>query len=255
MIRFLLLNAFIAVHTIIFCMWGFLLIPFDKDGRRIHFLASVPWAKVILKFSGISVTPSGQENVNPNVSRIYMTNHQSYFDIFALLAHLPVDFKFIMKEELMRIPILGPAMRRAGYLGIERNDPRKALQSMKAAAEKIREGNSVVIFPEGTRSEDGTLQTFKRGGFNLALRSTCDIVPIAISNSYRIVPKGSLKIHKGNIFLRIGSPISVKGYTRKNVGELMDRVRRAIEAMMLQEGTDSLSGETRRAKTSAGRHP
>jgi 1-acyl-sn-glycerol-3-phosphate acyltransferase len=239
MVRFLLLNAFIAIHTVLFCLWAFLLIPFDRDGRRIHFLAAVPWAKVILKVSGISVAAAGKENVDEDVPRIYMTNHQSYFDIFALLAHLPVDFKFIMKQELMGIPILGPAMRRAGYVGIARDDPRKAVESMKTAAEKIRHGVSVVIFPEGTRSKDGRLLPFKRGGFNLALRSECDIVPIAIRNSYRIVPKGSLKVNRGAMGLRIGQPIPVQGYTRKNVIELIERVREAIEGMMVQESTEA----------------
>ena len=244
MIRFLLLNAFIAIYTILCCLWGFLLIPFDKHGSRIHFLAAVPWAKTILRVSGIRVIAEGQENVAPSVPRIYMTNHQSYFDIFALLAHLPVDFKFIMKQELMRIPILGVAMRRAGYVGIERDDPRKAVQSMNAAADRIRQGTSVVIFPEGTRSEDGTLLPFKRGGFNLALRSKCDIVPVAISNSRRIVPKGSLKINKGSFALRIGRPIPVGGYTRRNVAQLMERVRQAIESMMVPDSTNSPTTRT-----------
>jgi 1-acyl-sn-glycerol-3-phosphate acyltransferase len=130
-------------------------------------------------------------------------------------------------------------MRRAGYVGIARDDPRKAVESMKTAAERIQQGVSVVIFPEGTRSEDGGLLPFKRGGFNLALRSKCEIVPIAIRDSYRIVPKGSLKVNKGSMGLRIGEPISVIGYTRKNVVELMDRVREAIQHMMVQEGRNS----------------
>jgi len=157
-----------------------------------------------------------------------MTNHQSYFDIFALLAYLPVDFKFIVKQELMRIPLLGFAMRRAGYIGIERKDPRKAVRSIKEAAEKIKGGASVVIFPEGTRSLDGRVQALKKGGFNLALKSGCDIVPVTISNSYRIVPKGSLKINKGSFRVHFGLPISTKEYSKKNMEQLMARVREAI---------------------------
>lgn len=164
--------------------------------------------------------------------RIYMTNHQSFFDIFALLAYVPVDFKFIMKQELMKIPLLGPAMRRVGYIGIEREDPRKAVESMKEAAQRIRGGVSVVMFPEGTRSLDGRLLPFKRGGFNLALRSGCDIVPVGISGSYRIVPKGSFKINKGSFDIHIGRPISIKEYSRKNIDQLMGGVREAILGLM-----------------------
>jgi len=242
MIRFLSLNAFIAVYTIIFCSWVSLLSLFDKNGRIIHSYASVPWARGILRVCGIKVRVKGQENIGPQVSQIYMTNHQSYFDIFALLAYVPVDFKFIVKQELMRIPIFGFSMRRAGYIGIEREDPRKSIRSINEAVEKIRNGASVVIFPEGTRSVDGRLQSFKRGGFSLALKSGCDIVPVTISNSYRIVPKGSLKINKGAFNIHIGRPISVKGYNRKNVRQLMDRVRDSILSQM--EGNGVNQGST-----------
>lgn len=225
MIRFLYLNAFVLICTIIFCLWALLLSLFGASGSKVHFLVAVPWARVILWVCGINVRAKGQESVDPLVPRIYMTNHQSYFDIFALLANIPVDFKYILKQELMKLPFLGPAMRRAGYIGIERKDPRKAIKSMNEAAEKIKAGSSVVMFPEGTRSVDGRLLPFKKGGFRLALKSGCDIVPVAISNSYRIVPKGSLKINKGTFHICIGGPIPVKGYDRKSITQLMERVR------------------------------
>ncbi len=225
MINFIYLNTFIAIFTIICCLWALLLSLFGASGSKIHFLAAVPWAKVILRVCGITVRPKGRERVDPLVPRIYMTNHQSYFDIFALLAYVPVDFKFILKQELMKLPFLGPAMRKAGYIGIERKDPRKAIKSMNEAAEKIRKGSSVVMFPEGTRSIDGRLLPFKKGGFKLAIKSGCDIVPVAISNSYRIVPKGSLKINKGTFHICVGGPIPTKGYDRKSITRLMERVR------------------------------
>jgi 1-acyl-sn-glycerol-3-phosphate acyltransferase len=167
-----------------------------------------------------------------------MTNHQSYFDIFALLACLPVEFKFILKEELMKIPLFGATMRRAGYIGIDRDDPRKAAKSMNEVAEKIKNGASVLIFPEGTRSVDGQLQPFKRGGFHLAIKSGCDVVPIAIINSRNIVPKGTLKINKGTFALNIGHPIPVKDYSKKEMDQLLARTREAIMSQMNQ-GLDS----------------
>lgn len=242
MIRSFLLNAFIAIHSIVLCLWCLVLSLFDRDEKRVHFYGAVPWAKMILWVSGVKVRISGLQNVEPGVPRVYMTNHQSFFDIFALLAYIPVDFKFILKQELMKIPLFGPAMRRAGYIGIEREDPRKAVKGMKEAAQKIRGGVSVVMFPEGTRGVDGKLLPFKRGGFNLALKSGCDIVPVAISESYRIVPKGSLKINKGSFDIHIGEPISVKGYNRKNINQLMDRVREVIQCLM-EEGRDPRMAE------------
>jgi 1-acyl-sn-glycerol-3-phosphate acyltransferase len=169
-----------------------------------------------------------------------MTNHQSYFDIFALLACLPVNFKFILKEELMKIPFLGIAMRRARYIGIKRENPRKAVQSINEAVEKIKGGASVLIFPEGTRSIDGRLQPYKRGGFNLALKSGCDIVPVTICDSYRIVPKGSLKVNKGDFSMYIGKPISVKGYDKTTVTRLMDNVREVMLSH-LKEDNESIA--------------
>lgn len=209
----------------------------------LHSYAAVPWAKITLWASGIKVRALGVENINPHISRIYMTNHQSYFDIFALLAFLPVHFKFILKEELMRIPLFGISMRRAGYIGIKRDDPREAIQSLQKANNTLKGGASVVIFPEGTRSPDGRLQSFKRGGFKLALRSGCDIVPVTIRDSYRIVPKGSFKINKGSFDICFGKPISAKGYTSKDIPQLMEKVREAIRDQMRNEGLGDIRGE------------
>jgi len=221
----LFLNAFVGIHTFIFCLLAFLLCLFDRTGRLVHSYCAVPWARVILWISGVKVRLWGQENVNQGMPYVFMSNHQSYFDILALLASMPAGFKFIVKQELMRIPFFGFAMKGAGYIGIERKDHRKAIKSMDRAAEKIKSGVSVLIFPEGTRGTDGRLQEFKRGGFMLALKSGCDIVPVTINNSYRIVPRGSLSVNRGIIDLFIDRPIPVGSYTRKNVGEIMVQVR------------------------------
>ncbi len=239
MIRYFSLNAFIAVWSIFMSLWGLAISLIDKNGRKVHFYCAVPWARAILWVCGIQVNVTGVENVDPNVPRIYMTNHQSFFDIFGLLASLPVDFKFILKQELMRIPIFGPAMRRAGYIGIVRDDPRKAVQSMKQAAERIKNGASVLIFPEGTRSPDGRLQAFKKGGFNLAIKAGCDIVPIGIRDSYRIAPKGSLKIQKGAFGLGIGKPVSLSGLAKRDIPQLMEAVRSEMVKQMEGGGPET----------------
>lgn len=232
MIRFFLLNAFIAIHTIIFCLWGIFLTLFDRSGRLMHFYTSVPWARVILRVCGIKVYVKGLDNVDSHEPGIYVANHQSYFDIFALLAYLPVDFRFILKQELMKIPLLGFTLRRAKYIAIDRDDPKKAVKGMNEAAEMVRNGGSVLIFPEGTRSIDGRLQPFKRGGFHLALKSGCALVPVAIINSRNIVPKGSLRINRGTFGMNIGKPIPVNGYKKRDMNQLMMRVREAIISQM-----------------------
>jgi 1-acyl-sn-glycerol-3-phosphate acyltransferase len=236
MIRFLVLNAFIAGVSIFYSLFGILLSLFDRTGgERIHRRVAVPWARVILWACGVKVEVRHPENLDPTRPRVYLCNHQSYFDIFVLLAHLPVHFKFVMKEELMRIPILGPAMRGAGYIGIDRDDPRKAIQGMNDAAKKVRMGASILVFPEGTRSMDGELQDFKPGGFHLALKAGCDVVPLAILKTRLIVPKGSLRVQRGTCSLHIGLPIPTTGFSKKNMPELMARVREAMIELMNQE--------------------
>jgi 1-acyl-sn-glycerol-3-phosphate acyltransferase len=239
MLRFIGLNAFIGVWSFFCCIYALLLSIFDKDGKLIHFHVTVPWVKVILWVCGVKVRVKGLENVDPNLPRIYMSNHQSYFDIFALFAGLPIDFKYILKKELMKIPFFGIAARRGRHISIDRGNPRKAFESVQKAAEKIKSGYSVLIFPEGTRSPDGHMQPFKRGGFRLALQSGCDVVPLAISNSHNIASKGSLKVNEGVIGINIGQPISIKDYSKKDIDKLLTRVREAVIAKLSEE-QDSL---------------
>jgi 1-acyl-sn-glycerol-3-phosphate acyltransferase len=130
MLRYVVLDAFIGIFSILMCIWALVIPIFGGSGRAVHFGCAVPWSKVILRVCGIRVTVRGLENVNPEIPRIYMSNHQSFFDIWTILAFLPVDFKFILKQELMKIPLLGPAMTRAGYIGIERKDPEKRSKAL-----------------------------------------------------------------------------------------------------------------------------
>ena len=232
MVRFLLLNAFLGIYSVLFCLWGVAISIGDPKGRRVHAYCAVPWSKSILWVCGVKIRVLGLENLEADVPRIYMVNHQSYFDIFTLLANLPVQFKFVLKEELMRVPFLGPAMRKARYIGIERDDPRKAVRSMNEAADRFREGSSILIFPEGTRSSDGHLQSFKPGGFHLALKTKGDIVPVSIVGTHRIVPKGSLRIQKGEATMVIGKVIPIQEYSKKTMERLMERVHEAMAQQM-----------------------
>ena len=162
-----------------------------------------------------------------------MSNHQSYFDIFAVLAGLPSNFKFILKQELMKIPLFGQAVRLAGYISIDRSDVRSAIQSMDKAAERIRNGASVLMFPEGTRNPQGQVQAFKKGGFHLALKSGSHIIPVSIINSNKIVPKGERKMYKGTITMNIGEAIPTKDYSKQNLDQLIAHVRDTIINQMI----------------------
>ncbi|MDY0042235.1 MAG: lysophospholipid acyltransferase family protein [Desulforhabdus sp.] len=187
------------------------------------------WGNTNLWTAGASVKLSGLENIDPQHAYVYAANHQSWFDIFAILGKLPVQFRWLAKEELFRIPVLGQAMASIGYIPINRSDRRKAFDSINEAANRVKSGTSVVIFPEGTRSLDGVLQDFKKGGFILAIRSQQPMVPVSISGSHRILPKkGDWKIQPGVLQMTIGKPIPTAGLSTRDRDRLMAAVRDGI---------------------------
>ena len=208
------------------------------------------WGNLNLWAAGVKVRVAGLENIDSHEPYIFASNHQGWFDIFAALGKLPVRFSWLAKEELFKIPIFGQAMHRAGYIPIDRKDHRKALTSMNRAAEVIRQGTSVFIFPEGTRSADGVIRDFKKGGFVLAAKSQQPIVPISISGSYRILPKNSWTIHPGEIRFSISRPIRTQGTDSRSRDLLMEQVREAIRANLTFEeagGDSKVQPETGRA--------
>ncbi len=169
------------------------------------------WASLVLGAAGVRVTKQILHKVPTDRPVIFACNHASLMDIPILYKALPVEFRFIVKKELFKIPLLGFAMKTAGYIPIDRARGRAALKSMKEAARRIREGASIVIFPEGTRSPDGRLQEFKEGGFMLAVRSGCPVVPVAIRGSSKILKKGSFIASPGKVEVVVGRPIEVSG--------------------------------------------
>lgn len=235
MIRSALLWISVVISTTGLSMLAFITFPFDPNGNIIHHYARW-WAKIALLVSGVRVKVTGLEFLNKGVPFIYMANHQGSYDIFALLSCLPVQFRWIAKKELFAIPILGWAMRTANYISIDRSGRKKALASIEEAARKIKGGVSVVIFPEGTRSPDGTIQPFKRGGFTLALKSGVPIIPITINGSRDIMPKESLKVQPGEIRVTIDRAIETALYALSNRNALMEKVRETLEKGLEADG-------------------
>lgn len=193
------------------------------------------WGKINLWAAGVKVRLAGTENMNGGGPYILVSNHQGWFDIFAALGELPIKFSWLAKEELFKIPVLGHAMSKAGYIPIDRRDHRKAIASMNRVAEAVRQGTSVFVFPEGTRSADGVIRDFKKGAFVLAVKSGQPILPISISGSYRILPKHSWMIHPGEILFSIGGAIRSSGTDAKSRDSLMLEVREAIRANLTSE--------------------
>jgi len=231
MIRHFLYTAFVLVYvvlvTIVMATVVIIVALFSRDGNSPHLVARA-WAKSILFVSGIHVHINGLENLNVGGSCILMPNHQSNFDIPVLLGCLPVQFRWLAKAELFKIPIFGRGMRGCGYISIDRSNRKSAFKSLTEAATKIRNGVSVLIFPEGTRSWDGKILPFKKGGFVLSVDAGVPIVPIVIFNTWSIMHKGTLLVRRRSVRMDILAPIPTSDYTRKTKDDLMDTVRNTI---------------------------
>lgn len=193
------------------------------------------WSRVMLFTSGVKVQVEGLENINPEEAYVFAANHQSQFDIFTILAYLPTQFRWLAKKELFRIPILGGAMKGAGYISIDRSNRKEAFKSIDLAAARVREGTSIVIFPEGTRSLDGKLQSFKKGGFHLAIKSKRPIVPVSISGAFSILPKKGFRVRPQLVKVYISEPVPTAHITPKNRDWLISEIRRRIQEKLPPE--------------------
>ena len=215
-------TAFMSGCAVIFP----LILPGESTAHKVAHI----WGKLFLVLTSTKVKVIGAENVLKGKPQIFMANHQSDLDILIVLAYVPVQFRWIVKKELFDIPIFGAAMKKAGYIEIDRQHHESAMISIEKAVRKIREGMSVMSFPEGTRSRDGNIGAFKQGMFHLAIKSGIPIVPISIIGAKEIMPKRSLLINpgKGKVTLVMDKPIDVTGYSIERRHELIDRVRNVI---------------------------
>jgi 1-acyl-sn-glycerol-3-phosphate acyltransferase len=227
MIRTVFVWSCIVIATLVLGVFAFITYPFDRKGKVGHYYARL-WGKVALLANRVKVRMEGVEHLNGKGPYIFMSNHQGYYDIFALLGHLPVQFKWLAKKELFSIPFFGWTMAAVGYISIDRGGTRNTVEAMNEAARKIRDGMSVVIFPEGSRSPDGSIQPFKKGGFTLAIKSKVPIVPIAISGSRDIMPKDKLTAISGEVRIRMDHPIETENYSLKDRESLMKKVGATI---------------------------
>ena len=227
------------LHTIITIMWiipataffgtlSIVLSLFSKTGNAPH-LSARTWARTILAVARVRVRITGLSHIDPNRSYIYMANHQSNFDIPVLLGYLKVQFRWLAKVELFSVPIFGKALRLMGSLPIDRSNRQTAIKSLDQAAAKVQGGTSIIIFPEGTRGATGQLLPFKKGGFVLAIKSGQPIVPVSISGTQFIQPRGVLRIHPGPVKVVLGPPLETTAYTLNRKQELMAELRAAIE--------------------------
>lgn len=232
MVRAYLYLALFIPLTLVLSASAFVSTLFDSSGRLYDYQARL-WARLALALNRVKVTVSGSEYL-PDGPVIFMSNHQSNFDILSLLAAMPRQFHWIAKKELFEIPVFGHSMRRGGYIPLDRGDGRKALQSLDEAAATIHMGKSVVIFPEGTRTTDGNLLPFKRGGFVLARKAEVPVIPVTINGSGRINPANQIRLYSGAISITLHPPVIAPCGLRRSEAEtwMMEKVRDQIESVL-----------------------
>jgi 1-acyl-sn-glycerol-3-phosphate acyltransferase len=205
-----------------------LILPINYKGKLFHFLLK-PWSWGILLICGVKVKITGKENLKPGQNYIFVSNHSSLLDIPIVGVGIPKDFRFIAKKELTKIPLFGFVLKYGGYIIVDRERSVQAMRSIEKAIEKIKAGISVILFAEGTRSKDGSIQQFKRGAFLLASKSGVPVIPVTIKGSTNILPKKGLKIRSGTVEVILEKPINTSNIMNKQDEiSLMEKVREII---------------------------
>lgn len=202
---------------------------FDKRDEMVAKV--VPnWARKLIELSGSEVEVVGEENLPKDETVLFVSNHQGNFDIPLLLGYIDKPKAFMAKKEMEKMPMVSTWMKYMQCVFMDRDNPRESLKAIKQGSEKLKEGYSMVIFPEGTRSEDGQLKEFKQGAFKLATKSKVPIVPVTISGSNRIMEKGSIKINPAKVKLVIAEPVYMTEEYEKDTKLLSEKIKSVIES-------------------------
>ncbi len=218
---------FLFINTLIF---GVLAVLFSiLFGARIgSYVGGVLWSRLNSWLVPMLVLVQGRENIDPKTSYIVLTNHQSAYDIFLIYGWIGIDIKWVMKKELRKVPGLGFGSEKVGHIFLDRSNSRAAIESLNKARQKLVNGTSVVIFPEGTRSKTGNPGNFKRGAFKLAIDLGLPILPVTLIDTRKILPADSINILPGKVKMVIHKPIDIAGYSEQNMSELMEKVKTKI---------------------------
>ena len=235
LVLFYVLLVILITPFIVFCM---------LTGWRDPLIAIGQWAmRVSRRILGIKVEVSGLDRIDPRTALIFMPNHISFLDGPMLEMLIPGAARVVLKKSILRIPIVGLGMRFVGFVPVDRKGVKGGKRSIARAVQMVRDkGYSFLIFPEGTRSRDGKLQRFRRGGFFLALESGAPIVPVTIQGTFALMPKGQKYARRGTVRVVFHDPIPVTGYTIETMAVLMGKVRDVIIAF--EAGNSQVSRES-----------
>lgn len=221
----------VALSTFVFSLLAYVARVMDSSGDKVIELAHL-WGKTLAFLTGMRVTLRSEATLEPGRPYVFMANHVSSADIWALYAVLPVRVRMIAKKQLGAIPFFGWALRAGRFVFIDRQDPHAARRSIDEAARRIRGGVSVLIFPEGTRSRDGRLGSFKKGGFHLAVNAGVPIVPVAVRGTFALLPPKTLWIRPGPVEVVLAPPVPTQGLADTERSHLVERVQAMVAARL-----------------------
>jgi 1-acyl-sn-glycerol-3-phosphate acyltransferase len=218
----------LILNTIVACLVATIISQFERKGNLAHYVGKF-WSLLNIFLSGTRLTIKGKEKINKNLTYIVMSNHQSLFDVWALIGKIPLQLRWVVKSDIRKMPIFGYTLERIGHVYIDRKNRKRAAISLETTSRKIKKGTSVIIFPEGTRSEDGHLLKFRMGRAIMALKSGVPILPVTVNGSRFVLPKNTIALMPGKIEIVVGDVIDPSGYDGNNQDELMEQIKAAIE--------------------------
>lgn len=219
----IVVTLFTALLTIICFPW--------RNGKLPR-TVQVFWSRSVLWLLLVPIKVTGCENVDPNQSYVFVANHQSFLDVFAVYGWLPNNFKWLMKKELRKIPFVGTACAVAGHIFVDRSNPRAAMESLTYIKAQLHDGISTVIFPEGTRTKTGEMGRFKQGAFKIAMDMDLPVVPISLSGFFDAMPRNKFYVKPfSRVALHIGKPIDISQFNDINeaMTELHTQVKNGIK--------------------------
>ncbi len=225
---YLIFDPLIWMYTVVMGSLSLLSSFVDRDGRIQQWFA-VTWSKMILKTAGVPLTVRGMEKIDTSRPHMYALNHLSALDIPAVYVAMPCHFRIMAKEELFRYPFMGWHLRRSGQVPIERENAVSSMRSLNRAATVLKDGQPLVVFPEGGRSATGRVKPFLAGVFYVAIKAAVDVVPMALVGTYEVLPMDTFHIKPRPIELLVGDPISTAGYGLRDMDKLAAKVQAAIE--------------------------
>ncbi len=222
-----------------------------RSGEAAHRVARF-WARFILWICRVQVEFSGLEGLDGSRNYVFASNHQSLFDTPILFAGLPFSFRILYKQSLQAIPFLGWHLKFSGHIAVDRGNAVRARRSLDRAALRVRQGTSVVVFPEGTRSRDGSLLRFKTGSFLLAVKAGVPVVPVTITDSRRVMRRGQVTVYPGTVRVTLDRPIAVDAFDEQSASRLAEMVR---EVVARNDRLPALAGELRAESPIGNHHP